>query len=77
MIALFFNTLDERQRRLFAGLESARLGHGGDALMARALQLDPATVSRGRHELLSGEIIQGRVRKPGGGRKRVEKKTSK
>jgi len=77
MIALFFNTLDERQRRLFAGLESARLGHGGDAMMARALQLDPATVSRGRHELLSGEIIQDRVRKPGGGRKRVEKKTSK
>lgn len=77
MIALFFNTLDERQRRLFAGLESARLGHGGDAHMARALQLDPATVSRGRHELLSGKIMVDRVRKPGGGRKRIEKKTSK
>lgn len=77
MISFFFNTLDERQRRLFAGLESARLGHGGDAQMARALQLDPATVARGRHELLSGEIILDRVRKPGGGRKRIEKKTSK
>ncbi len=77
MISLFFDTLNERQRRLYAGLESARLGHGGDAQMAHALQLDPATVSRGRHELLSGEVIKERIRKPGGGRKRIEKKTSK
>ncbi len=77
MISLFFDTLNERQRRLYAGLESARLGHGGDAQMAHALQLDPATVSRGRHELLSGEVIKDRIRKPGGGRKRIEKKTSK
>ena len=72
--ALFFGLLNERQRRLYAGLESARMGRGGDRRVARALGLDPATVSRGRHELLAGETGSGRVRKPGGGRKRLEKK---
>ena len=72
--ALFFGLLNERQRRLYAGLESARMGRGGDRRVARALGLDPATVSRGRHELLAGETGSGRVRKPGGGRKRLERK---
>ena len=35
----------------------------------------PGTVSRGRRELLAGETGSGRVRKPGGGRKLLEKKT--
>ena len=56
--ALFFGLLNERQRRLYAGLESARLGRGGDRRVARALGLDPATVSRGRRELLAGEDRQ-------------------
>ncbi len=29
-IVLFYSLLDEQQRRLYAGLESLRLGHGGD-----------------------------------------------
>jgi hypothetical protein len=33
-IILFFSLLDEKQRRLFAGLESAKMGHGGDYKMA-------------------------------------------
>ena len=36
--------------------------------------MDPATVARGRRELTSGETPPGRVRRPGGGRKRLEKK---
>ena len=31
---LFFATLNERQRRLYAGLESLRWGHGGDRRLA-------------------------------------------
>jgi len=33
-ILLFYSLLDEQQRRLFAGLESIKLGHGGDGVRA-------------------------------------------
>jgi hypothetical protein len=35
--------LDERQRRLFGGLESLRLGWGGDREVAEAIGLDHST----------------------------------
>jgi hypothetical protein len=44
---LFYGLLDEQQRRLFAGLESIKLGHGGDHILAEFLDLDPHTVARG------------------------------
>ena len=72
---LFVSLLDERLRRLYAGLESLRRGRGGDRRVARLLRLDPGTVRRGRLELLSGDLERGRARKPGGGRKSLEKKS--
>ena len=71
---LFYSLLDEQQRRLYAGLESLKRGHGGDRLLAETLGLDEATVARGRHQLLAGEIELQRVRQVGGGRPRAEKK---
>ena len=73
-IILFFSLLDEKQRRLYAGLEAAKLGHGGDRKIAELLRLDPHTVSKGRQELFSESFDRSDIRKPGGGRKRVEKK---
>ena len=73
-IVLFFTRLDERQRRLYAGLESMKLGHGGDRRIADLLGLDPGTVARGRQQLLSKDVEGERVRKKGAGRKPVEKK---
>jgi len=73
-IALFYGLLDEKQRRLYAGLESLQHGHGGDRRMAELLGLDVATVARGRREMLSGKLLQDRVRREGGGRKPLEKK---
>ncbi|MHC4093185.1 MAG: hypothetical protein ACYSVY_23440 [Planctomycetota bacterium] len=73
-IILFFSLLDERQRRLYAGLESQKFGHGGDRKIAELLGLDPHTVAKGRRELFSGEVDRERIRHKGGGRKRVEKK---
>jgi hypothetical protein len=72
-IVLFYSLLDERQRRLYAGLEAMKVGHGGDAQIAGLLGLDPATVARGRAELLGGEVPTDRVRRPGGGRKATPK----
>jgi predicted transcriptional regulator len=71
-IVLFYSFLDERQRRLYAGLEAMKVGHGGDAQVAELLGIDPGTVARGRGELLAGDIAPGRARRPGGGRPSVK-----
>jgi hypothetical protein len=74
-IILFYSLLDERQRRLYAGLEAHKVGYGGDRKVAEFLGLDVHTVARGRRELLGGEVQRQRVRQAGGGRKAVEKKS--
>ena len=73
-IVLFLSLLDERQRRLFAGLESMLLGWGGDRRMAEVTGLDAHTIAKGRRELLEEDLLADRIRRPGGGRKAVEKK---
>jgi len=67
--------LNEKQRRLYAGLESFKLGHGGDKKVADFLGLDSHTIAKGRQEILSGNIQAESIRKKGGGRKPVEKKS--
>jgi hypothetical protein len=66
-----FPHLDERQRRLLLGVEARALGHGGIRLVARAAGVREATVSLGVSELEAGTEPLGRVRRPGGGRKRA------
>ena len=75
-IGLFCSQLDEKQRRLYAGLESFKLGRGGDHQIAQFLDLDVHTVARRRRDLFAGEVQPGRVRRPGGGRVSVEKNTT-
>lgn len=78
LLILFCSMLDEQQRRLYAGLESLKLGHGGDAYIASLLGLDPHTVAKGRNELMSGELAPGgRIRAKGAGRPLQEKKRLK
>lgn len=76
-IVLFYATLDEQQRRLYAGLESLRAGHGGDTLIAALLGMDPHTVARGRRQLLDHDVLADRTRRVGGGRPTQEKKRRK
>jgi len=76
-IILFSSLLDEQQRRLYAGLESFKLGRGGDDRIAEFLQLNPHTVAKGRRQLLARDVEVDRIRKVGGGRKPVEKKRPK
>jgi Rhodopirellula transposase DDE domain len=63
--------LDERQRRLLLGAEARVLGHGGIRTVARAAGVREATVALGVDELDAGAAALGRIRKPGGGRKRA------
>lgn len=73
-IVLFTSLLDEQQRRLYAGLESLKLGYGGDPRVAAVLNLDVSTVARGRRELEARDVEVDRVRRAGAGRKSLEKK---
>ena len=76
-IVLFASLLDERQRRLFAGLEALKCGWGGDRRIAQLLGIDPSTVAAGRRQLVERDIEIDRVRRTGGGRPRAEKKRRK
>jgi hypothetical protein len=71
-ILLFYGLLNEPQRRLFAGLEALR--GDSDRRIADLLGLDPHTVAKGRRELVSQQVLRGRLRQSGGGRKPTEKK---
>jgi DDE family transposase/DDE superfamily endonuclease len=63
--------LDERQKRLYLGSEARSLGYGGITAVARAAGVSRQTVAGGVDELESGAAPLGRVRRAGGGRKRV------
>jgi hypothetical protein len=76
-IVLFFSLLDEQQRRLYAGLEAHKLGHGGDRRIADFLGIGVHTVARGRQDLFTNRVQRQGVRRKGGGRKPVEKKRPK
>ena len=73
-VILFLSALDERQRRLYARLESLRLGHGGDSRLAELTGLDVHTIAKGRTELLQRDVQLGLVRRPGAGRPALGKK---
>ena len=74
-LIMFFSILDEKQRRLYAGLESSKIGHGGDKQIAKLLGINEKTVAKGRKELLKDNINFDSIRKKGGGRKAIEKKS--
>ncbi|MBM3749090.1 MAG: hypothetical protein FJW34_25275 [Acidobacteria bacterium] len=76
-IVLFLSTLNEKQRRLYAGLESLKFGYGGDQRIAGFLGLDAHTVGKGRRQLLAQDLDLERIRKAGAGRKPAEKKRPK
>ena len=68
----FEQTLSEKDRRRFAAFEAARLGHGGVEYVAEVLGCSTRTIGRGIQELvlLPDDPAAGRVRRPGGGRKK-------
>jgi hypothetical protein len=66
--------LNEKQRRVLAAAEAETLGHGGVSLVARATGLSRNTVVAGRHDIRepgASTKEAGRIRSPGGGRKKT------
>ncbi len=71
-----FRTLNEFQARLFAADKALDLGRGGISRLAALTGLSRTTITKAVEELGSGGKLvnpgEGRVRRVGGGRKRVE-----
>lgn len=66
---------DERMRRLIAGLLAWRMGRGGVVEVARITGLHRNTVALGQQEIRhKRRLPDGRVRRSGAGRKRLEEK---
>lgn len=66
----FYQTLNERDRRRYAGLEAKKLGHGGISYISEVLGADRKTIRRGMDELLDPpDLDRGRVRQKGGSEK--------
>ena len=64
--------LDERTRRLMAASEAIGLGYGGVSLVRRACGLSRKAIAKGMREIREGYFHpQGRMRRPGGGRKKI------
>ena len=65
--------VDERVRRLVLAAEASAAGRGGQAAVARATGASRGTIRRGIRELGQPAVgaAKGRIRHPGGGRKRT------
>ena len=77
----YYESLNERDRRRYAGIEAFKLGHGGQHYIAKILRCSRTTVRKGAAEVtgLPMRIVQeiigkipvdfSKIRKVGGGRK--------
>ena len=67
------DTLDEARARWYVAREAVALGRGGIRAMEELTGMSRPTILRGIRELEQGDLLpEGRVRRPGGGRKRLE-----
>jgi DDE family transposase len=68
--------MDERMRRQWAASEAIEMGRGGVSCVAKATGMSRTTVLAGVRELKDQEdpqtLVQPRIRRPGGGRKKAE-----
>ena len=66
-----YDSLSEKDRRRYAGIEALKLGQGGRNYIAQVLGCSRRTVTQGAKEIsgLSGREVDHRIREPGAGRK--------
>ena len=65
--------LDERARRILAASEAINLGYGGVSTVGRACGLSRKAIAKGKREICAGgKPWDGRIRRVGAGRKKIE-----
>lgn len=71
----FYETLSEKDKRRYAGVEAQKLGHGGITYIAKVLGCAQGTIATGMREvdeMPEGSGYDPRIRGVGGGRKSYE-----
>lgn len=72
---LLFPLLNEKSKRLWSAVEAKVIGYGGIAIVSKATKISRTTISTGIKELEQNNNIEmSRVRKEGGGRKKITEK---
>src|SRR5688572_2468536 len=70
------STLNEYQARLFVAEKAMELGRGGISRLSKLTGMSRVTINSGIAELRAGRGLrnagEGKIRAPGGGRKKVE-----
>ena len=76
MMRCFHNSLNEKDRRRYAGVEALKLGQGGRSYIAEVVGCSRHTVRKGAYEVssLPKKEVDQRIRKKGGGRKSYQEK---
>ena len=64
--------LDEHARRMVAAAEAVRIGRGGVSQVSRACGLSRVTITKGIRELNESPLPEGRIRRAGAGRPKLE-----
>ena len=66
VVQTMYLSLREKDRRRYAAVEAAKLGHGGTEYIATLLQCDPKTIRQGRRDLEDlPDVPRERCRKKG------------
>ncbi|MGB0386142.1 MAG: hypothetical protein ACPGWR_15145 [Ardenticatenaceae bacterium] len=74
---LFYQTLNEKDRRRYAAIEALKIGHGGITYISKVLGCDRKTIRKGINEveaLDESAAPEKKIRKTGGGRKSYQNK---
>lgn len=72
LMKALFRTLSEKDRRRYAAVEAQKLGWGGLEYITALLGISDKTISQGLSDLKEAqEPAKNRIRKPGGGGKRI------
>lgn len=72
-------TMNEYQARLLVAERAVELGRGGVSRLSQLTGMSRVTITQGLRELRGGKLrspAEGRIREPGGGRKKVEQADS-
>jgi predicted transcriptional regulator len=74
---LFYESLNEKDKRHYAAIEAHKLGHGYVSYIAELFSCSRQTIYSGLGELEDTDfLVTDRIRRDGGGRKDILKKTS-
>ncbi len=68
---MFYKNLSEKDRRRYAAVEAMKLGYGGQKYICEVLECNSDTIKTGTEELKQGLTVENRIRKSGGGNKKV------